>query len=152
MSRIVKPERTMWRDMQLSLRHRKWGYDCPAVDIDFLFCEYDNGSPIAIIEYKWINAAAVDCNNNSSFTAIRKLCDSAGIYFFVTRYRTSPYQFRVMSGNAKARYLLNSLGINNVWISEEDFVSLLYNIRGRVIPNTVVDFINDDESQLRSAQ
>ena len=32
----VRPERTGWRDEKLSQRHRMWGWDCPAVDIDFL--------------------------------------------------------------------------------------------------------------------
>ncbi len=152
MSRIVKPERTMWRDMQLSLRHRKWGYDCPAVDIDFMFCEYDNALPVAIVEYKSFEAEVVNLKASSSLAALRTMCDRAGMYFFVVRYRQSPYLFRVLSGNAKARYYLNGLGINNVWISEYDFVSLLYELRGRTIPDEVADFIANDERRLRSAQ
>lgn len=35
----VKLEKTCWRDLDLLKRHRVWGWDCPAQDIDFL--EYD---------------------------------------------------------------------------------------------------------------
>ena len=36
MDKSVRAERTHWRDEALSERHRLWGYDCPAVDVDFL--------------------------------------------------------------------------------------------------------------------
>ncbi len=31
----VRQERTGWRDEKISQRHREWGYNCPAVDLDF---------------------------------------------------------------------------------------------------------------------
>lgn len=31
----VRKERTEWRDLSLSKRHRRWGWDCPAVDLGF---------------------------------------------------------------------------------------------------------------------
>lgn len=37
------PERTGWRDENLSRRHREWGFHCPAVDLGFLLIEYDTG-------------------------------------------------------------------------------------------------------------
>ena len=32
----VRQERSGWRDMRLSERHRRWGWNCPAVDLDHL--------------------------------------------------------------------------------------------------------------------
>jgi hypothetical protein len=48
----VRQERSNWRDLELSNRHRLWGFDCPMVDIDFLAIEYDRARPCALIEYK----------------------------------------------------------------------------------------------------
>jgi hypothetical protein len=45
----VKKERSGWRDLELSGRHRRWGWDCPAVDLDFLFLEYDKGKAVALV-------------------------------------------------------------------------------------------------------
>ena len=47
----VRQERTGWRDEALSKRHRDWGWDCPAIDIDFLMIEYDKGKSVALVEY-----------------------------------------------------------------------------------------------------
>jgi hypothetical protein len=44
----VRPERTRWRDEALSARHRKWGFHCPAVDLDLILCEYDTAHVAAI--------------------------------------------------------------------------------------------------------
>jgi hypothetical protein len=38
-----------WRDEAISQRHRLWGFNCPAVDIDFLMIEYDQGKPAACV-------------------------------------------------------------------------------------------------------
>ena len=48
----VRQERTNWRDQELSARHRTWGFNCPAVDLDFLMVEYNIGKPVGLIEYK----------------------------------------------------------------------------------------------------
>jgi hypothetical protein len=41
--RKIPPERNGWRDLEMSLRHKLWGFHCPAVDIDFLMVEYNRG-------------------------------------------------------------------------------------------------------------
>ena len=48
----VKQERTNWRDEALSQRHRQWGWNCPGLDLDFVFLEYDKGRAVAVVEYK----------------------------------------------------------------------------------------------------
>ena len=52
MTKDVAPERTGWRDEKISLRHRMWGFDCPAVDVDFVMVEFDRARVVAIVEYK----------------------------------------------------------------------------------------------------
>ena len=56
----VRRERSGWRDEWISKRHRLWGFDCPAVDIDFLMLEYDRSVPCALIEYKEQHARPVN--------------------------------------------------------------------------------------------
>lgn len=41
-------ERTGWRDMAISQRHRLYGYDCPMFDIDFMCVEYDKSMPVCL--------------------------------------------------------------------------------------------------------
>jgi hypothetical protein len=57
--RDVAKERSGWRDLELSQRHRAWGFDVPAVDIDY-FLAYDNGKAVALIEYKHERAQPQD--------------------------------------------------------------------------------------------
>jgi hypothetical protein len=69
----VKPERSGWRDSNLdtlhpnlgitsiqeeilSLDHRKWGFNSPATDLDFLLAEYNHGKVKAIVDYKLFGA------------------------------------------------------------------------------------------------
>ena len=47
----VKEERSGWRDEMLSQRHRDWGFNCPAIDIDFLLIEYNSAKVKALVEY-----------------------------------------------------------------------------------------------------
>ena len=45
----VKKERSGWRDLALSLRHKMWGWDCPAVDLDFFFLNTTRGNPLHLL-------------------------------------------------------------------------------------------------------
>lgn len=45
-------ERSGWRDQEISLRHRKWGFNCPCTDLDFMLLEYNHGAPVAVVDYK----------------------------------------------------------------------------------------------------
>lgn len=122
----VREERTGWRDEGLSQRHRNWGYDCPAVDIDFLLIEYDNSMPVALVEYK--NEQA-QCPNfqNASYQAIINLGDMANIPVFSVRYSSDFSWWEV--------YPLNSLAADNGYgmfeLTEKQYVSFLYRLRGR---------------------
>jgi hypothetical protein len=96
----VKEERTGERDMELSLLHRKWGWDVPTVDIDFL--EYDRANPIALIEYKgredWETATVP--RNSANLKALIKLAVRAKVPVFCVFYKPDHSMFRVIDLNS----------------------------------------------------
>ena len=53
-----RTERLGWRDERLSERHGHWGFNCPAVDLDFVMLEYNHGKPCALVEYKHKNTSS----------------------------------------------------------------------------------------------
>jgi hypothetical protein len=141
-------ERTGWRDQAISERHREWGINCPAVDLDFVMIEYDRGLPCAIIEYKHIRARPVS-RVHPTIRAMSFLADNSKIPFFIVRYSSpsnfSNWKFDVSPINsfgedACEKYLKNREGSKGFLI-EEEFVSFLYAIRGRgfSIPEEVVN-------------
>jgi hypothetical protein len=131
----VKHERTAWRDLSLSARHRLWGFDCPAVDIDF-FVEYDRGVPAAIVEYKHERAAPQD-PRHSTYRALGVLgvADDTGMFislpFFAVRYTADFKTFFVVPINGSAKVLLDS----RTTMDEEQWVRFLYHLRGREMPD-----------------
>lgn len=136
----VREERTGWRDEAISGRHRKWGWDCPAIDIDFLALEYDKGKPVAIIEYK--NERAQDiCATHPSYQAIIALGDAASIPVFVVRYSSAFTWFTVIPLNDPAK---KWVPIRDDKISEREYVTLLYRIRGYTPPNSLWDSLYVD--------
>ena len=122
-------ERTGWRDQQISARHRMWGFDCPALDIDFLMLEYDQGKATAIVEFKHENAAPVHLGH-PSMRALKGLADAAGIPFWLVRYTDDYSWYFVTPGNDKAREFVSEA----VRLSEPQWVELLYRCRGREVP------------------
>jgi hypothetical protein len=130
----VRPERTGWRDMNLSERHRLWGWNCPAVDLDFLFLEYDKGKAVAIVEYKH-ERARPQMPLHPTYQAMRDLADRAGVPFFACRYKADFSEFIVTPLNGKSKVIL----AERESMSEAGWVSFLYSIRGRKIPEALVN-------------
>jgi hypothetical protein len=79
-SGTVSPERSHWRDSaldtlhpdlgitsvweeHLSADHRTWGFNSPAVDLDFILAEYDKGKAKAIVDYKLFGAPGLSSKN-----------------------------------------------------------------------------------------
>lgn len=141
---MVRRERTEWRDMEISKRHRSWGTDCPAVDIDFLLLEFDHERPAAIIEYKHIGARK-QRPSDPSYCALRDLATNYrgngkdGIPFFATRYSGSPYwrEWNVIPLNDQAKFWVPARKL----MSEEEFVTLHYHMRGRKPPRSLIDWL-----------
>lgn len=133
----VRPERTGWRDENLSRRHRRWGWDCPAVDLDFLFLEYDRGKASAIVEYKNEHAAP-QYASHPTYQAMIDLGNRAGIPVIACRYSDDFRQWKVTPLNAEAKKHIPERAV----LDEAGWVNLLYKIRGYEIPQSVIDGIN----------
>jgi len=140
--REIKKERG-WRDIDFSVRHKTWGFGCPTVDIDLLIIEYSHAEPKAIVEYKNEYAHFVDFNN-SNYRAIAMLCTKAGIPFFNCKYSTDYSWFDVTPLNQIGREMLPIPGI----MTELEWVTFLYKLRGTVVPESVKEIINDSNNLL----
>ena len=132
----VRPERTGWRDEALYRRHRRWGWDCPAVDLDFLFLEYDRGKASAIVEYKNEHAAP-QYASHPTYQAMIDLGDKAQIPVIACRYSDDFQTWKVIPLNEIAKKFLPQRAV----LSEQDWVKLLYKIRGYDVPQRVLDGI-----------
>jgi len=134
MDKQVRKERTGWRDKNLSERHRMWGWDSPAVDLDFLFLEYDNGKAVALVEYKH-ERAKPQLASHPTYQALVDLGTRAGVPVFACRYAADFSWWRIVPLNDTAKSMLQG----RVGMSEVDWVAFLYKIRGRVLPQSVID-------------
>lgn len=130
----VRPERSGWRDLALSQRHRRWGWDCPAVDLDFLFLEYDRGLPVAIIEYKH-ERAPLQWPQHPTYLAIRELGTRAQVPVFGVRYADDFSWWRVSPLNALAKEWIET----QAEMTERAYVAFLYQIRGRQVPEALFE-------------
>lgn len=130
----VKPERTHWRDERLSERHRRWGWDCPMVDIDFLAMEYDNGEPVAIVEYK-NEHAKVQYASHPSYQALIKSGNRADLPVIACRYSDDFSKWIAVPLNNKALEYLPE----RKELDELGWVKLLYKMRGRELDDKIIE-------------
>lgn len=135
----VRPERTGWRDEALSRRHRRWGWDCPAVDLDFLFLEYDRGKASAIVEYKNEHAAP-QYASHPTYQAMIDLGNRAGVPVIACRYSDDFSIWKVVPLNDAAKKIVP----DRLELNEQGWVKLLYKIRGYEVPQGVLDGINTE--------
>jgi len=133
----VRPERTGWRDEALSRRHRRWGWDCPAVDLDFLFLEYDRGKASAIVEYKNEHARP-QYASHPTYQAMIDLGDRAKLPVIAVRYADDFSWWRVVPLNETAKRYIPQ----RAELTETEWVALLYKIRGYDVPKSVLEGIN----------
>ena len=133
----VRQERTGWRDLRLNDRHRLWGWDCPATDIDE-FVEYDNGKAAALIEYK-NEYAQVVYPTNTNRRALVDVCDRARLPCFGVRYADNFAWWRITPLNDEARRVITGC----VQMSEREYVAFLYKLRGREAPADVLERVSD---------
>lgn len=130
----VRAERTGWRDLKLSERHRRWGWDCPAVDLDFLFLEYDKGKAVALVEYKH-ELAPPQYASHPSYQAMIDLGNRADLPVFACRYAADFSWWRVVPLNQKAKELLPTIKE----MTETEWVTLLYRLRGYEPPKGLLE-------------
>ena len=131
----VRQERTSWRDESISKRHRDWGFNCPAVDLDFLMVEYNFAKPVGIVEYKHHGARFPDIKH-ATYRALITLADMTGLPFVVAFYWPEMWAFRVYPFNETARAHFASPYEN---LSEFDYVARLYRIRRLSIARELSD-------------
>lgn len=129
-------ERTKWRDEWISERHRTWGIDCPAVDIDFLLIEYTHAEPAALVEYK--HESARRATMDASHKAIASLGNRAAIPVFGVRYGYEGKDpvFRVTAINEFAQ---GRVPLPKTKMTEREYVTLLYAVRGEPLPKGIFE-------------
>ena len=125
----VRKERTGWRDQRLSERHRRWGWNCPAVDLDFLMLEYDRGKAVAVVEYKNVHAAP-QYPIHPTYRALIDLGNRAGLPVFGVRYADDFSWWRVTPLNDLAKKWVPQ----QTRMTEEEWVTVLFRIRGTEVP------------------
>lgn len=128
-------ERTGWRDQEISARHRQWGMNCPAADLDFLMVEYNHGLPVALVEYKHHKVKFPIDLRHATYRAIRVLADGAGLPFLLAFYWPETWAFYVVPVNDIARERIPS---NRQRLSEQEFVRGLYRLRKLAIETRVI--------------
>lgn len=146
----VRTESTGWRDDWISDKHRSWGYDAPATDIDFLLVEYDHNIPKALIEHKTFG-----CRDQFGWDQIRRwhmpvsnLATLASIPSFVVLYDRDNSLFAVSATNDRARMIRGKdgmFGSDEIEMNERQYVSFLYYLRGRSVPTKVLEKIGGNK-------
>ena len=71
----VRPESTGWRDEAISKEHRRWGWNMPCFDIDWLVVESLSHKPKVIVEYKRV--ASMPCRFDLDTPQVRTLAHLA---------------------------------------------------------------------------
>lgn len=107
------------------------------MDLDFLFLEYDKGQPVAIVEYK-NEHAAVQYASHPTYQAMINLGTRASVPVFAARYSDDFSTWMVVPLNSIAKSWLPE----RKSMTESEWVSFLYRIRGYVVPRQVLDGLN----------
>lgn len=134
----VKPEFTGWRDEELSKRHRKWGCDCPVVDIDLLMVEYNLGKPVALVEYKKWNAQLPNLKH-PTYKALCELANADKLPFFIAMYWQDIWAFKIIPVNEISKQFYDT----NAIYTEQQYVESLYRLRSRIVQNSILAGLND---------
>lgn len=128
-----RTERTGWRDAALSERHGHWGFNCPAVDLDFVMMEYNHGKPCALVEYKHKNARRADIGH-ATYRALVALADGyrdGPLPCFIAVYDPDAWTFRVIPLNERA--VKHYAHCDGQTLSEQRFVKSLHLLRKSVL-------------------
>jgi hypothetical protein len=122
------------------------------MDLDFILAEYDRCVPMALIDYK--HEHGVINLESANIRTLIALGDMAGLPAFIVRYGHSNQDgwwgevpedstpwFQVIPLNVYANGADLPSNDNNTKLSELVFVSWLYDMRGRKIPQDIVNII-----------
>jgi len=137
-------ERTGWRDQEISLRHRMWGFNCPAVDLDFLMVEYNLGKPCGLVEYKHHHAQMPNVKH-ATYRALSELASMGSLPFIIAFYWPENWAFRVYPVNQIAKHHYGE----GQAMSEYQYVQSLYRIRRLKITEQIADKLNKTMPEMK---
>lgn len=116
--------------------HAAYGVSFSGHDLQGIFLEYDRGQPVALVEYRPADSVWL-IESHPVLQAARRLADSAGIPMLIARYAPDFSEFQVATLNDAARIAWSSEGPSGT-MPEQDFVAMLYRMRGREVPADVL--------------
>jgi hypothetical protein len=145
----IRQESTGWRDQWISQRHRAWGWDCAATDIDGIgtqdalkadtFLEYFHYQPVALFEYKTygsLEQLGMD-KVKRDHEPVKRLATMAGLPSFIVGYDAVAVQFQVHPTNEHAEnFTVGEWRFGGIarTMTEVQYVGLLYRLRGIPMP------------------
>jgi len=104
------------------------------VDLDFVCLEYDKGEASALVEFKHENAKP-QFATQPSYLALVDLGNKASVPVFAVRYASDFSWWKVVPLNEIATRFLPE----RVTMTEEQWIALLYSVRGREVPAGLFD-------------
>ena len=111
-------------------RHRKYGYNAPACDIDCI--QYDRGRPVAVIEWKHWKARLPNLDHPTARVK-QTVASALEVPLFYQRvWPDQHWECFVTPVGALAEQYIEPGG---VLITERDWVELLYAVRSRPYPD-----------------
>jgi hypothetical protein len=137
-------EKLGFRCEDLSARHRLWGKNLAAVDLDFPLLEYHHERPVALIEFKYKTNTRLIDETHPSIRALKHLADAASIPLLLVRYFPSTWTFWISPGNDHARAITPVGGLE---LTEREFVTLLHNIRRAPVPQGLLETLKGSPSE-----
>ena len=132
----MKDEQLGWRDARISQRHRLWGV-CPATDLDFPLLEYSNSRAVALIDYKF-RSFRMD-PDHPSLLALANLASNSRIPAWVAEYDPDDWTVKLHALNGEAWDYMEAHPHTFRRLSEEQFVGVLHDLRGVVVPQAVLE-------------
>jgi hypothetical protein len=135
----TRQERSGWRDQALSRRHRDWGFNCPAVDLDFLMVEYNVGKPVGLIEYKHYLAREPNLQH-ATYRALAELANLSKLPFLIGWYWPDIWAFKIRPVNAIAAQSFQHGEI----LTEREFVRRIYRMRRLVLTEYLESFLKNE--------
>lgn len=108
-------------------------------DIDFLCCEYDDCKAVGLFEYKSQHAPQ-QFVNAPQYRTLVDLGNRAALPVFAVRYADDFSWWKATPLNSRAKEILKK----QTTLTEQQFVRLLFHLRGRTAPQSVLDGLNQD--------
>jgi hypothetical protein len=145
----VRQEQKAWRDGAISARHREYGVNCPAVDLDFLLVEFHIGKPVALIEYKRF-PTPLSLTSSATFRALLNLAEDrfVPLPLLVVRYWPDIWAFEIARLNtvAEQHFTLGEI------LCERDYVARLYKLRRLTLTAHLDGFLKTDLPALAESE